>query len=230
VTVDRARCLVVVPYRDHIEPACEAALRGVEALGYRVRRSDASAAIDRARSELATQALAEGYDELLWIDSDIAFEPEAVDHIRSHRLPVVGGLYAKRGKREFGCTFLPGTTEMTLGDGGGLMEVRYIGTPFLLTHRGVYEDIARTFALPVCNASLGVPSVPYFLPMVLRDSERGAWYLSEAWSFCERARQAGHKVMIDTSIRLWHLGTYGYGWEDVGAPIVRRNTVRFGPR
>jgi hypothetical protein len=32
--------------------------------------------------------------------------------------------------------------------------------------------------------------------------------------------------MIDTSIRLWHLGKYGYGWEDVGAPIARAATAR----
>jgi hypothetical protein len=70
------------------------------------------------------------------------------------------------------------------------------------------------------------PAVPYFLPMVIRDPQMGAWYLSEAWSFCERARQAGHKVMAETSIRLWHHGSYGYGWEDIAAPRPRMATVK----
>jgi hypothetical protein len=219
---ERARCIVLVPHRESIDAACEASLRGLEGLGYPVRRSDASAAIDRTRSEMATRALAEGYEELLWIDSDIAFAPEAVDRLRSHGLPLVGGLFARRGVAHFGCRFFPETKEFTLGEGGGPLEVRYQGTAFLLTHRRVYEDIARVCDLPLCNTMAdATPAVPYFLPMVLRDPEVGPWYLSEAWSFCERARQAGHKVMIETSIRLWHYGRYGYAWEDVGAPRQR---------
>lgn len=224
--MSNAKCFVVVPYRDQIDPACEDALRALEARGYRVRRSDASAAIDRARSELATAALFEGADEIFWIDSDIGFDPDAVDRVRAHGLPVVGGLFVKRGKREFGCRFLPGTKQLVLGEGGGLLEVRYVGTGFLHTRRSVYEDVARKFDLPVCNAKFNVPTVPYFLPMVLNDPEHGFWYLSEAWSFCERARQAGHKVMVDTTVRLWHLGRYGYTWEDFGAPVQRATTAR----
>ena len=220
----RDRCLVLVPYRGHVEPACEEGLRELESRGYAVRRVDSSAAIDRARSELATQALAEGFEELMWIDSDIAFEPDAVERLRSHDLPLVAGLFAKRGVRQFGCAFLEDTEEVVLGEGGGPIEVRYIGTAFLLTRRRVYEDVARAFDLPVCNARV-VPAVPYFLPMVVRQPDGGFWYLSEAWSFCERARQAGYKVMIDTAIRLLHLGRYGYGWEDVGAPIARTKSA-----
>jgi hypothetical protein len=229
--MQRDRCIVMVPYRDHVEAACEQSLRGLETLGYTVRRSDASAAIDRARSELATQALSEGYEEILWIDSDISFEPESVDRLRGHGYPLVGALFAKRGIAGFGCRFLPETTELTLGEGGGPTPVRYLGTAFLLTHRTVYQDVARLFDLPVCNTPSEAPAVPYFLPMVIRDPEVGFWYLSEAWSFCERARQAGHTVMVDTSIRLWHLGRYGYGWEDVGAPVQRtpRAKMRFAP-
>ncbi|MGO8992320.1 MAG: hypothetical protein ACLQVI_03255 [Polyangiaceae bacterium] len=222
--MERGRCIVLVPFRDHVEAACEEGLRGLESRGYKVRRVDASAAIDRARSELATQALADGFEELMWIDSDIAFDPDAVDRLRSHGAPIMAGLFAKRGVRQFGCFFLDDTEQIVLGEGGGPVEVKYIGTAFLLTHRRVYEDVARAFDLPVCNARV-VPAVPYFLPMVVRQEDGGFWYLSEAWSFCERARQAGHKVMVDTSVRLLHLGRYGYGWEDVGAPITRTKSA-----
>jgi hypothetical protein len=225
--VDASRCLVIVPYLETIDPACETGLRALEARGYRVQRSDSSAAIDRARSELATQALADAsVEEILWVDSDIAFEPDAVDRLRSHGLPLAGALFAKRGKPEFGCKFLDEPAEMTLGEGGGLVEVRYLGTAFLLTHRRVYEDVARKFSLPICNARAGKPSVPFFLPMVIHDPVMEYWYLSEAWSFCERARQAGHKVMVDTCIRLLHVGRYGYGWEDIARPTQRAATAK----
>jgi hypothetical protein len=39
-------------------------------------------------------------------------------------------------------------------------------------------------------------------------------HLSEDWAFCERAKQAGFKVLLDPTIRLTHWGTYGYTLED----------------
>ena len=218
---DGAGCLVVVPYRDFILPACEDGLRQLEARGYMVRRDGGPDAIDHKRSRLASQALDEPYDEILWIDSDMGFHADDVDRLRSHGLPLVGGFYAARGKPDLSHRPLRGTKEVPFGTGGGPIEVHSLATGFLLTHRRVYEDIVRKLDLPWCGASSGELVVPYFLPMVHADQEYGMSYLSEDYSFCQRARQVGHKVMLDTSIRLWHIGSYGYGWEDVGAPIGR---------
>jgi len=216
-----AGCLVVVPYRDFILPVCEDSLRALEARGYTVRRDGGLDAIDHKRSRLATQALDEPYDEIFWIDSDMKFLPDDVDRLRSHGLPLVGGLYARRGERAFGYRPLRETAALTFGQGGGPVEVHSIATGFLLTHRRVYEAIVRKLDLPWCGASSGELVVPYFLPVVCADQEYGMSYLSEDYSFCQRARQVGHKVMLDTSVRLWHVGSYGYSWEDVGAPIRR---------
>jgi hypothetical protein len=225
--VDRSRCAIIVPYHHHIEPACEDSLRGLERLGYLVTRRGGASGIDLARSELATSALSDKqWDEIVWVDSDVSFEPESVDKLRSHGLPLVGGLYARKGVKSFASAMPSGTTDLTVGDAGGLVEARYIATGFLLTHRRVYEDIARVFDLPVCNQAFGRPTVPYFLPMVRRDPERGFWYMSEDWSFCERAIQAGYRPMMDTSIRLWHVGSYKYGWEDVATPIARVASIQ----
>ena len=53
------------------------------------------------------------------------------------------------------------------------------------------------------------------------DPDGGFRYLSEDYSFCERARSAGHKVFADTSIRLGHVGEYEYVWEDAGSDRPR---------
>jgi hypothetical protein len=45
----------------------------------------------------------------------------------------------------------------------------------------------------------------------------GRWALSKDYAFCERARRAGFAVIAFTTIRLWHVGTYRYGWEDAGS-------------
>ena len=55
----------------------------------------------------------------------------------------------------------------------------------------------------------------------------GHWYLAEDFAFCHRARQVGLKIMTDTTIRLWRVGTYGYGWEEAGSDPERFDTFHF---
>ena len=214
------RCVVLVPYLTHVEPACDDGLRALERRGFEVRRYPSTAAVDRTRCEIATAALRDGFDELMWIDSDISFDPDSVQRLRDHDLPIVGGIYAKKGIQDLAVHVEPGTTQLQMGEGGALVDVRYLGAGFVCTQRIVYDDIQRTFSLPACKTQFGVPAVPYFLPMVIADGQ-GYWYLGEDYAFCERARQAGHKVIVDTTIRLGHVGRYTYGWEDAGQAVPR---------
>ena len=73
--------------------------------------------------------------------------------------------------------------------------------------------------------------IPFFQPMV-HPCEDGHWYLAEDWAFCQRARQCGYKIMADTAIRLWHVGSYSYGWEDAGKGPERFGTyvLNLGPQ
>lgn len=209
-----SRCVVLVPVGHHIEAACEDALRELERRGYPVRRVRGYAAIDAARNQMASDALGDGFDELIWIDADVVFRPDDVERLRSHGLPLVCGLYAKKNRTEFACHFLPGTGQVTFGSKGRLLEILYCGLGFMHTRRQLYEAIQKRLSLPVCNQRFGRTLVPYFLPMVVPDPT-GSWYLSEDYAFCERVRQTGLKVMADTMIRLWHVGSYFYTWEDI---------------
>jgi len=220
------RCVVLVPYLTHVEPACDASLRELERRGLEVRRYPSTAAVDRTRCELASTALREGFEELMWIDSDIKFDPDAVERLRGHDLPIVAGIYAKKGVQDLAVHLEPGTMQLQMGVGGALVDVRYVGAGFVCTRRIVYEDIERTFSLPVCNTRFGAPAVPYFLPMVIPDGP-GYWYLGEDYAFCERARQSGHRIVVDTTIRLGHVGPYTYGWEDAGQVIPRVTGATF---
>ena len=93
--------------------------------------------------------------------------------------------------------------------------------------REVYETVQRVAELPVCNERFGKPLVPYFLPVIVADKSVQAlvhdahWYLPEDFSFSERARRAGCKIMADSAIRLGHIENYEYGWEDVGGVTQR---------
>jgi hypothetical protein len=223
---DPSRCVVLVPVAGEIVPACEAALRGLERRGYPVWRVRGYAAIDQGRNQMATDALAAGFDETTWIDSDVSFDPAAVDQLRSHGLPIVCGIYPRKGMRALACHVPPETSQIVFGVGGGLMELRYAGTGFLLVRRQVYRDIQERLELPVCNQRLNRPMLPFFQPMVVSDGT-GHMYLAEDYAFCERARRCGYKVMADTTIRLWHHGSYAFGWEDAGSDGKRYETYLF---
>lgn len=104
---------------------------------------------------------------------------------------------------------------MAFGGQGGLAELLYAGTGFLLIRREVYLTMLQKLQLPICNERFGHPMFPFYFPMI-RPIDDGHWYLAEDYSFCERARQCGYKIYADTTIRLWHIGMYRYGWEDAG--------------
>ncbi len=224
-TADRrgpATGVVLVPVGGSVEPGCEDGLKALERRGWAVWRVRGYSAIDAARNPMATDALAQGFDELMWVDSDVVFSPDDVERLRSHQLPFVCGIYPKKSRREFAAAFPPGAPSVQFGRGGGLTEIRYCGFGFNHTRRAVYDAIQEKLALPVCNRRFGSPLVPYFAPLVAADGS-GPWYLGEDYAFCERARLAGVKVMADTTIRLWHVGGYRYGWED-----ARADKERFG--
>lgn len=228
---DPGRCVVLVPFYDSIVVECDAALRELERRGYEVRRIGGNAQIDHARCQMATNALRDGFEETLWIDADIGFDPDSVNRLRAYPHGVVGGLYVRKGMPDFAVHLLPNTPSVSVGDAGGLIEVFYLGTGFMLVRRAVYLDIQRRCNLPMCNERFGSPLIPFFLPIV-KPSEDGHWYLGDDFAFCERVRQAGHRIYGDTSIRLWHIGRYRYSWEDIPArpPTMSAHVFPVMPR
>ena len=212
---ERSRCVVLVPVGSHVARPCEESLRELEHRGYPVRRVHGFAAIDQGRNRMATDALRDGFAETLWVDADVAFHPDAVERLRGHGEPVVCGIYPKKGRRELACHVLPGTEKLRFGRGGGLTEIQYAGAGFLLVRRRVYLDVQARLPVPVANEDSGEPMIPFFQPLI-RPRGDGHWYLAEDYAFCHRVREAGHRVLADTTIRLWHVGEYRYGWEDAG--------------
>lgn len=223
---DPRRCVILVPFSTHIMPETEAQLRKLEETGYTVRRQAGVSAIDQGRSQMATDALVDGFEETLWIDSDVGFTVDDVTRLRSHSELIVSGLYAKKGVRGFASHFLPGMPGVTLGKEGQLVEIQYAATGFLLVRREVYSKIQLDWRLPVCNELFkSRPTVPFFQPMNVPHQDAW-WSLGEDYSFSHRARECGCRIMADTSIRLWHIGNYHYGWEEAGSDVKRYETFQ----
>jgi len=225
-----SNCAVLVPVADKIEVDTQQALLELERRGYRVFRTRGCVQIDMVRSQMATDFLSQGFEETLWVDSDVGFFPNDVDRIREHGLPVCSALYPRKGQSSFAVKLLPGTRKVTFGSGGGLLEVEHVATGFLHIRREVYRQIEEQQKLPMCNRSNSRGIIPYFLPLVVESGGEYS-YLSEDYSFCERIRRAGYKIMADTTVRLWHVGTHRFSWEDASLGITRHDelTIEFEP-
>ena len=116
--LDPRRCVVLVPFSGFIHQECESALKELERRGYKVRRVGGYAAIDQGRNQMSTDALLDGFEETLWIDSDVGFNPDDVEKLRSHPHPIVCGIYPQKGKQALACHIAMGTPRMTFGQQG----------------------------------------------------------------------------------------------------------------
>jgi glycosyltransferase involved in cell wall biosynthesis len=86
------------------------------------------ALIQRARNDTIQLALEQGYDDLIWIDSDIEWEPEWIFKLLDYPVDVVGGTYPKKGDREE--YVLRQTNRKPPDPETGLLEVDGLGTGF----------------------------------------------------------------------------------------------------
>jgi hypothetical protein len=171
------------------------------------------ALIDRSRSIHATLALEQGFDVLVFVDDDIRFR--AVDLYQlireaHERQTVVGCLYMKRKTplELVGCP-LAGPHDLQIGEAGKVQEVKYVGTGLMAIPSNVLVRVAsglpklRTGAILDDGGELLI--WPFFMPFAY-----DGIYLSEDYSFCQRAADHGFKILADTRIILGHVGEHVY--------------------
>jgi hypothetical protein len=224
----RSKAIVLVPYLDRIENQCERGLYQLEVAGVRVIRKHGCSAIDLARSELASEALHEGAETMLFIDSDIGFDSADALRILARPEPVVAGVYAKKNQRQLACIFADGIKSVTFGIGAPAPYLlKYASGGFLRIRAGVLRRMISDLRLPLCNTAWGRGMWPFFMPAIVDMPGGGRHYLAEDWAFCHRLRQIGVNPVADTAIRLLHLGVYTFGWEDAGSEVFRYRNYQY---
>ena len=226
--VDRSRAVVLVPHLDGVRWECEEGLRRLEQAGVRVVRRAGSSAIDVARNEMASEALHDGAEAILFIDSDMGFQPAEALGLLARPELVVAGVYAKKNRRELASRFAEEVVEVVLGGGApGLYPLKYAAAGFLRIRSEALRLLVERLGLPLCNKKWGRGCWPFFQPIVVGDETDGRHYLGEDWAFSHRLRQVGITPMADTSVRLWHYGNYPFGWEEAGADRGRYETYLY---
>lgn len=193
--------------------------------------------VQRARNILTARFLKnESATHLLFIDADIAFNPDSVFRLLEHDKPVISGVYAKKAvnwdhvRRRIGDAKKDLTSQQVLDMGldfninltpgkqasiqQGVVEVLDTATGFLLIKRHVIEDMYQRYRNTLLCRN-DIPSSGQQIPeyvalfdcMIDKTTRR---YLSEDYAFSRRYQDMGGQIFADLSIPLSHIGTHQF--------------------
>lgn len=160
--------------------------------------------VTRARNEMTASFLSTKHTHMFWLDADIEFTPEDVANVWNMNADIGVGVYAmkKRDKQWF-AAWKDGALVKDLDQFNEPIEVDFAGTGFMCIKREVIEMLAaKSESYEGPNGR--VPAL-YMTPI------HNDGFESEDYHFCRKAREAGFKVMMDSSVRLKHWGQYPYG-------------------
>jgi hypothetical protein len=151
-----------------------------------------------ARNTLVNQFLYMKHDQLVFIDSDIGFTRDDIMNLVTTPYPLVSGLYPGKDAEQRPVYVPMDGGPATLPEKGKLIEAKYVPGGFLSIHRSVLD------AIKPLVAEYGPVEKPHyqFFNGIVEDRN----LLSEDYSFCVLARQAGFVPKINTDIRLKHDG------------------------
>ena len=195
--------------------------------------------ITRARNYLVDEFLRSGCTHLLFIDSDIQFNPQDVLALLALDKDIIGGPYPKKSinwsnivnavKRnadnpefnpgmldgvtgDFVFNPVPGTTSFKVTEP---VEVMEIGTGFMMVKREVFDKYAEEYPHlhykpdHVGQANFDGTRYIHAFFDTVIDPQSHR-YLSEDYMFCQNARAIGLKVWLCPWMKTTHVGTYGF--------------------
>lgn len=143
------------------------------------------------------------YDKILWIDSDISWDPEDVLKIYNSDKDIISGAYLldagavaayKEGYKA--PLYYNEVKEMS-----ELLPVHSVGFGFVCFKSGIFEKLSR----------------PWFQSPTVTIEVAGKEYsfavMGEDISLCHRVNELGYQIWLDPTIRLLHQRTVYAGWD-----------------
>lgn len=160
------------------------------------------ALVQRARNDLVRIAIENGFDDMMFIDSDIEWEPEWALALLKHDVDCVGAAYRKKTDDQELYTVRAAQLPIPVEPVTGLWVVDGIGTGFVRLSRKAlqalwdsceeYENEGRK-----CRWIFDVCVVDHRL-------------VSEDNIMCEKLRRLGFRVYLDPSFTPTHIGIKKY--------------------
>lgn len=138
-----------------------------------------------ARNRIVQEALKAESTYVLFIDADMEFPQDMLLKLLEHKVPMVNALAFRRTKPHYPCIFSWNEQEgcyETMVYTKGLLEVDATGMAAHLIHTDVFKAMKQ----------------PWYY---YRDHQ-----FSSDLTFCENARKLGYKILIDTDLKIGHIG------------------------
>ncbi len=203
------------------------------------------ALITRSRNTLVSTFLNNSdATHLLFIDADISFEPHDIIRLLMADRDIIGAMYPIKALdwdsaaklMPFGRETVEQAAMHYVGTpldvdevewDGDLVTASYVGTGMMLVKRLVVETLIARYPHLKYSAIHAYPRVTpsldtqYALFECMIEPLTGL-YLSEDYAFCQRWRDIGGKIWLDTSARLTHTGPFNFA----GNPKPRYEAVR----
>ena len=197
------KTMIAVPVYRYVEPKFFFSLENMKRVGETKMVGVDNTLIYDARNQLAAKAIMDGYDRVLWLDSDMTFEPDLMVKLSKdidEGRDFVTGLYFRRKTPIRPTIFRECYVETT--DEGLKIPV----CPFFENYPkdSIFEIAACGFGAVMMTVEHlkrvtdAFGSLP-FSPAV---------GFGEDLSYCMRATKAGEKLYCDSSVKLGHLGGF----------------------
>ena len=163
----------------------------------------------RERNDLIKSFLESDCTHMLFIDSDIAWNPIDVQRMINFDEDFVAALYPARGPEK--CFLFRGVygenKRMEISE-KKLLEMEYVPAGFMMLKRNTLQKMIDFF--PELYYEPKDESLKHTRGHCLFDTE--IWdgeFWGEDYVFCRRARKCGFKIWIDPTIKLDHAGVCG---------------------
>lgn len=183
--------------------------------------------VSRARNLLAKDMLESKCDYLLFVDSDINFEPDDIFRLMAWGTDPKKGIVAavprtrNESKVYIATLDYDANGDLTM-NGMGLVRAKRVATAFMLVRREVFETLEREHPEWAYYDSKTDRTLSCMFDFQLADEG----YIGEDFLFCDRVRSHGFEVWIDPSITLGHMGVQEYVGNygnDILYPMVAPN-------
>lgn len=175
--------------------------------------------VSRARNAAVAHFLADKTaTHLLFIDSDIIFEPEDIYRLIQADKEVVAGMYPKKYIVWDRLKENPNAERVDFPIGGNIritednyIESEYLPTGFLMIKREAIQKIIDNHPeLKYQNDIDGYMSAGDNFYNLFRVGINKGIYESEDWGFCSLWKETGGQVLIHPDINLKHVGWHNY--------------------
>ena len=191
------KTLIAVPCMDYLEANFVECLLDLKKVGETDVVLLKSSLVYDARNQAAAKAISEKYDYVLWIDSDMTFEPDMMEKmfasIGTHNMltalcfarrpPFKPCIYKHISVEQTGIASLPKTEVWYDYPRDQIVEIEACGFACVLQKVDMLDAMVSTYGVP-------------FFPIA---------GLGEDLSFCFRAKQLDIKMYADTSIKIGHI-------------------------